>query len=91
MPRGLVSPDYDGIAETAHVRRRQALAAEDPAHTVVLRQFLGQQMKRLQASTHPNAIVALVQVGGEGDGLLMYNGLYAILTGADLLTVYKCL
>uniref|UniRef100_A0A0P4WDI7 Importin N-terminal domain-containing protein n=1 Tax=Scylla olivacea TaxID=85551 RepID=A0A0P4WDI7_SCYOL len=47
--------------ETEHVLRRQAVAQRDPVHTTSLREFLGQQMKRLQESTSPAAIMTLAQ------------------------------
>lgn len=47
--------------ETEHVVRRQAIAQEDPVHTISLRVFLGQQMKRLQQSTDVTTIMTLAQ------------------------------
>lgn len=56
----LGSPEHYEL-ETEHVMRRQALAQQDPVHTVALRVFLGEQMKSLQQKVEAATIAALAQ------------------------------
>lgn len=56
----LGSPEHYEL-ETEHVMRRQALAQQDPVHTVALRSFLGDQMKSLQQKVEATTIAALAQ------------------------------
>ncbi|MPC11626.1 hypothetical protein E2C01_004297 [Portunus trituberculatus] len=54
------------VLGTEHTMRQQAVEQRDPVYTTSLREFLGQQMKRLQESTSPATIMTLAQDLEEG-------------------------